>query len=220
MCLCTCVWVYTHMSVHMHRDQKRASDPLEPELQVAVSCPVWVKDLKTEQQALLMAELSLKPPFTILTSWSTLNILSFFFIFSFKSWDPFEMRWFTIVLKLSALKSPFIYTVCLSIATCEAGSSARGGSPLNSWAVSPVPLIAYVLLKTSRNFLLLTVPATSYLLTQSVSWLLVHKRNPASDLYLEGSRVRFQKRVHRSGLCHRRHLSTGPPHQHENNQEL
>lgn len=56
------------MSVHMHRDQKRASDPLEPELQVAVSCPVWVKDLKTEQQALLMAELSLKPPFTILTS--------------------------------------------------------------------------------------------------------------------------------------------------------
>lgn len=111
-----CIRTWAYACTGTRRGRLRS---LGAELQVAVSCELpsvgarnAIRVLMTEQQALLMAELSLKPHFTILISY---NILSSFFIFSFKSWEPFEMRQFTIaVLEPFALKSPFIYTACFS----------------------------------------------------------------------------------------------------------
>lgn len=40
-----CVWLVC-MRAGIHRDQKRSPEPLELELQVAMSCPLWM--LRTE----------------------------------------------------------------------------------------------------------------------------------------------------------------------------
>lgn len=130
---CICTWVYACTGTRRGRLRS-----LGAELQLVGSARNAIRVLITEQQALLMAELSLKPHFTILISWSTFNILSSFFIFSFKSWEPFEMRQFTIaVLELFALKSPFIYTACFSfwdkcLSTAPWWSS---GSQQEEWAL-------------------------------------------------------------------------------------
>jgi hypothetical protein len=85
------------------------------------------------------------------------------------------------------------------------GSCVRGVSAHNSRAFSPVlPYTAYVLLKTSKNFQLLTVPGASTFFL-GLSCLLVYWRNPASDLCSvrasqtssEDSGAHFKKWVHR-----------------------
>lgn len=107
------------LSVYAHECTQRANTCIRTETRRGPQMPwsqsyrwLWAAQCRWRKAIrVLMAELSLKPRFTILISWSPLNILPFFFIFSFKSWDPLEMRRFTTVLKLFALKSPFIYTV-------------------------------------------------------------------------------------------------------------
>lgn len=44
VCLCLCLSVCTHvyMNTDVHRSQKRVSEPMELELQTALSSPVWV----------------------------------------------------------------------------------------------------------------------------------------------------------------------------------
>lgn len=43
MCMCLCVVCgFVHMSVGVHGGQQRAFELLELEVQVGVSCPVWI----------------------------------------------------------------------------------------------------------------------------------------------------------------------------------
>lgn len=40
--MCICVWIYAFVSADAHDVQKRASDPLDLELQVLLSCHSWM----------------------------------------------------------------------------------------------------------------------------------------------------------------------------------